>query len=225
MQILHKGQPQRSRKKIHTIRVYPKMWAPIAGKVGASAAEKWKETRQGGHEKKEEWSRKDGILMYVTKKENNANAKKRMRKAREEKTQRRSRRSALLRARQAPALVRGYLEKMLNQRGQRENRWLQVIVNEVEPVTAAVGSHRHHVLRVKYRQVWPRFSERRLYKLVEIRYLSPGAAISRRYVRSRQRSLPNHIWSWAPGGSVILIILRNNNNWSEWKLTKSKYVG
>ena len=34
------GQAQRSRKKIHTIRVYPKMWAPIAGKVGASAAEK-----------------------------------------------------------------------------------------------------------------------------------------------------------------------------------------
>ena len=29
-----------SRKKIHTIRVYPKMWAPIAGKVGASAAKK-----------------------------------------------------------------------------------------------------------------------------------------------------------------------------------------
>ena len=28
-----------SRKKINTIRVYPKMWAPIAGKVGASAAE------------------------------------------------------------------------------------------------------------------------------------------------------------------------------------------
>ena len=35
-----KGQAQRSRKKRNTIRVYPKMWAPIAGKVGASAAEK-----------------------------------------------------------------------------------------------------------------------------------------------------------------------------------------
>ena len=34
------GQAQRSRKKRNTIRVYPKMWAPIAGKVGASAAEK-----------------------------------------------------------------------------------------------------------------------------------------------------------------------------------------
>ena len=29
------------------------MWAPIAGKVGASAAEKWKETRQRGHENRE----------------------------------------------------------------------------------------------------------------------------------------------------------------------------
>ena len=27
-------------KLTYTIRVYPKMWAPIAGKVGASAAEK-----------------------------------------------------------------------------------------------------------------------------------------------------------------------------------------
>ena len=34
------GQAQMSGKKIHTIRVYPKMWAPIAGKVGASAVEK-----------------------------------------------------------------------------------------------------------------------------------------------------------------------------------------
>jgi hypothetical protein len=33
------GQAQRSRKKRNTIRVYPKMWAPIAGKVGANTQE------------------------------------------------------------------------------------------------------------------------------------------------------------------------------------------
>ena len=31
---------KKGKKRKYTIRVYPKMWAPIAGKVGASAAEK-----------------------------------------------------------------------------------------------------------------------------------------------------------------------------------------